>query len=74
MPIVREAFELIAAGTQAFTGGDQGRHLVLAVQHGVFSFLAVAAAAAIVPEIPLAGAEHRDADLGPGAPCQLRRD
>ncbi|KIC25595.1 MULTISPECIES: LysR family transcriptional regulator [unclassified Leisingera] len=29
MPIVREAFDLIAAGTQAFTGGDQGRHLVL---------------------------------------------
>ena len=29
LPIVREAFDLIASGTQAFIGGDQGRHAVL---------------------------------------------
>lgn len=29
LPVVREAFDLIAAGTRAFTGGDQGRNLVL---------------------------------------------
>ncbi|MEM6679323.1 MAG: LysR family transcriptional regulator [Pseudomonadota bacterium] len=29
LPVIREAFELIASGTQAFTGGDRGRSLVL---------------------------------------------
>ncbi len=29
LPVVREAFDLLASGTQAFTGGDRGRHLVV---------------------------------------------
>ncbi len=29
LPIVREAFDLISTGTQAFTGGDRGRNMVL---------------------------------------------
>ena len=29
LPVVREAFDLIATGTQAFTGGDPGRTMVL---------------------------------------------
>lgn len=29
LPIVREAFDLIATGTQAFTGGDRGHNMVL---------------------------------------------
>jgi len=29
LPTVRQAFDLIAAGTQAFTGGDRGRNLIL---------------------------------------------
>ena len=29
LPVIREAFELIASGTQAFVGGDRGRVLVL---------------------------------------------
>jgi len=29
LPVVRDAFDLLASGTKAFTGGDRGRHLVL---------------------------------------------
>jgi LysR family glycine cleavage system transcriptional activator len=31
LPVVREAFTLLASGTRAFTGGDRGRHLTLQV-------------------------------------------
>ncbi|MBY6162527.1 LysR family transcriptional regulator [Mameliella alba] len=29
LPVLREAFDLLASGTRAFTGGDRGRHLIL---------------------------------------------
>lgn len=29
LPVVREAFDLLATGTRAFRGGDRGRHLVI---------------------------------------------
>ena len=29
VPVLHEAFDLLACGTQAFTGGDRGRHMVL---------------------------------------------
>ncbi len=29
LPVIREAFDLLASGTQAFTGGDRGRSLML---------------------------------------------
>ncbi|GMG82134.1 transcriptional regulator GcvA [Paralimibaculum aggregatum] len=38
LPVVREAFDLLAAGTLAFTGGGQGRNLVLQCNMG-FSVL-----------------------------------
>lgn len=38
LPIVREAFDLIATGTRAFTGGDRGRHLVVQCNMGFSVF------------------------------------
>lgn len=29
LPVVQQAFDLISTGTQAFTGGDRGRHLII---------------------------------------------
>lgn len=29
LPVVREAFEVLASGTRAFTGGERGRHLMV---------------------------------------------
>ena len=51
LPIVREAFDVLARGTRAFTGGDRGRHLVIQCNMGFSVFW-------LAPRLPRLYAAH----------------